>query len=334
MNRIYLYTAILTLIVGCKQPQQREYQNIIGFTQGTSYKIIYHDQSNRDFSGEVNLLLEKIDSSMSLYRNSSIINRFNESSTGIMVDSLFAHVAELSIRYSHETDGAFDFTVGPLVKAWGFHAKRGEMPDSLQLVEMIKHTGAGMVIINGLQLSKVLPDVQIDVNAIAQGYTVDVIAQLFDKKGIADYLVEVGGEVRTKGKSPRGDKWLVGIDRPDDHALSGENLQVIVALSGMSLVTSGNYRRFFVKDGVKYSHTINPKSGYPVNHTLLSATVIDSTAARADALATAFMVMGLELTKEWLEKNSGVEAYLIYSGTDGEYNVWMSKGMEKYIKKK
>ena len=133
------------------------------------------------------------------------------------------------------------------------------------------------------------------------------------------------------GLSTRGKHWLVGVDRPEDHALSGESLQVILSLSGESLVTSGNYRKFFVKDGIRYSHTIDPSTGYPVDHTLLSATVIDKTSARADALATAFMVMGTQPTKDWVLKNPDVEVYLIYSDELGEFQIWMSESMKKRV---
>jgi len=292
---------------------------------------MYYDSLNRDFSESINIILEKIDSSMSLYRDNSIINAFNNSSNGIAIDSLLAEVVMHSLRYAQETNGAFDITVGPLVKAWGFHAKKGEMPEDKTIRDLMKFIGSEMIELNNLFLGKKHPKVKIDVNAIAQGFTVDQIAQNFENEGIGNYLIEVGGEVRTLGKSPRGAHWLVGVDKPDDNALSGDNLQVIIKLSGESLVTSGNYRKFFVKDGVKYSHTIDAQTGYPVSHSLLSATVLDSTATRADALATAFMVMGKERVIEWLLSNPGIEAYLVYSDEKGDFQVWMSEGMRERI---
>lgn len=330
MKRYIVFFSIV-LLVGCTSNPKRNYTQINGFAQGTTYNISYFDQQQRDFSTSIQEILEKVDSSMSLYRENSIINNFNRSEKGMEVDSLLAQVVNLSLLYSTQSSWAFDITVGPLAKVWGFHAKRGEMPDELSIDRLKNLTGPDMISIDGNLISKKSPEVMIDVNAIAQGYTVDLLAEFLEIKGVKDYLVELGGEIRTKGISSRGKNWLVGVDKPVDNAMSGENLQAIIGLSGESLVTSGNYRKFFVREGVKYSHTINPVTGYPVTHSLLSATVIDSTSARADALATAFMVMGVDKAKEWLDKNPDVDAYLIYSNQNGDYEVWMTKGFEKRI---
>ena len=330
MKRAYFFLFIV-LMASCTSTTTKDYIRLNGFTQGTTYSITYADSLNRDFAAPIEDILERVDSSMSLYRKNSIINNFNQSQTGIEVDSLLAHVVELSLLYSHQTDGAFDITIGPLAREWGFHAKKGEMPDAETVERLKQFTGSGMINLDGLHITKKFPDVIIDVNAIAQGYTVDLIAEFLEAMDICDYLVEVGGEIRSKGKSPRGKHWLVGIDKPEENALSGENLQVIISLSGESLVTSGNYRKFFVREGVKYSHTIDPTTGYPVTHSLLSATVIDKTSARADALATAFMVMGTERTKKWLSANPKVDAYLIFTNDAGDYEIWMTEGMKKRV---
>ena len=327
----YIVVISIVLLAGCTSNPKRNYTQINGFAQGTTYNISYFDQLQRDFAPSIQEILEKVDSSMSLYRENSIINNLNRCEKGMEVDSLLAQVVNLSLMYSAQSNWAFDITVGPLAKVWGFHAKRGEIPDE-QTIERLKNlTGPDMISISGNIITKATPEVMIDVNAIAQGYTVDLLAEFLENQGVKNYLVELGGEIRTKGISSRGKNWLVGVDKPVDNAMSGENLQVIIGLSGESLVTSGNYRKFFVREGVKYSHTINPATGYPVTHSLLSATVIDITSARADALATAFMVMGVDKTKEWLGENPGVEAYLIYSNQNGDYEVWMTKGFEKRI---
>jgi len=331
MKRLTISLLIALAATSCSTQKTRDYNQLRGFTQGSTYNIIYYDSLNRDLSVPIDALLEQVDSSMSLYRENSVINTFNSSEKGMQVDSLLAHVVELSLLYYQETEGAFDITVGPLVKAWGFYAKKGETPDLETLQGLTRFLGSDMLELNDSFLKKRHPEVKIDANAIAQGYTVDLIANYFEQIGIKNYLVEIGGEVRSLGISPRGDSWLVGVDRPEDNALSGESLQVIIKISGESLVTSGNYRKFFVKDGVKYSHTIDPKTGYPVSHTLLSATVLDKTAARADALATAFMVMGKEKVIEWLDKHKGVETYLVYSDDNGDFQVWMSEGMRERI---
>ena len=331
MKRLIIALLMAILIAGCSAPAEKNYIKLNGFTQGTTYSITYYDSLDRNFAQPIEIILEQIDSSMSVYRKNSIINRFNESTKGIEVDSLLAKVVAISLQINQQTNGAFDMTVGPLVREWGFHAKQGEVPTKQTIEHYNKLVGIDMIELTGLSLSKKEPEVAIDVNAIAQGFTVDVIAEYLEDKHVTNYLVEVGGEIRASGISPRGKHWLVGIDKPEENALSGENLQVIISLSGKSLVTSGNYRKFFVRDGVKYSHTIDPTTGYPVTHSLLSATVIDLTAARADALATAFMVMGTEKTKQWLEHNPEVEAYLIFANQAGEFQVWMSAAMQKRI---
>lgn len=329
--RKYIAIATLAVLASCNSNTQKSYIQLNGFAQGTTYSITYFDPQNRNFENPVENIIEKVDSSMSLYRDNSIINRFNRSETGLEVDALLAQVINLSLLYGEQTNHTFDITVGPLVKAWGFHLKKGEVPNNVIIEHLKPFIGLGMIECNGLFIKKKYPEVMIDVNAIAQGFTVDLISEFFEEQGIKDYLVELGGEIRSLGKSPRNKKWLVGIDKPIDNAGSGENLQVIIGISGKSLVTSGNYRKFFVRNGVKYSHTIDPGTGYPVTHSLLSSTVVDKTSARADALATAFMVMGLDKTKQWLSENPEVDAYLIYTKNDGEYGTWMTYGFEKRI---
>lgn len=329
-----LFSIIILALIGCASCSSKEYVQLTGFTQGTTYAITYADKQGRDFHGDIEQIFEQVDKSMSLYRDSSIINLFNNANDCFEVDSLLAKVVALSLEYSGQTNGAFDITIGPLVREWGFHMKKDEVPSKSRVAELLAFTGIDMIELRGNTLCKSNPNVSIDVNAIAPGFTTDLIASFFESQGVTDYLVEVGGEISASGSSPRGNEWLVGVDKPVDNALSGENLQVIIAISGKSLVTSGNYRKFFVKDGVRYSHTINPSTGYPVNHTLLSATVIDSTTARADVLATAFMVMGIDSTQLWLTQNPGVEAYLIFSSEDGGYGVWMSEGLKEMIVEK
>lgn len=332
MKKFFLPFLSLIVIAGCKTTPDKDYTKLEGFAQGTTYSITFFDDSlSRDLSLGITDIIEQVDSSMSLYRENSIINRFNNSEEGIEIDSLLAEVVRLSLDYSRQTNGAFDITVGPLIKTWGFYGKKGEVPSDDKIKSYMKYIGHDKIWLENNFLHKEYPGVAIDVNAIAQGYVVDLLSEYLESKGVKDYLVELGGEIRTKGVSSRGDNWLVGIDRPDDHALSGENLQVILELSGESLVTSGNYRKFYERDGVRYSHTINPKTGYPVTHTLLSATVVDKTSAGADALATAFMVMGENLSQEWLKNNPQVEAFLISSNDKGEYKVWMSEKLKERV---
>lgn len=329
--RIGFVLIVFVIMFSCQTKKEKYYIKLNGFTQGTTFSIVYHHPKGFDFASQVDSILLAIDSSMSVYNTNSIITAFNNSPSGIEVDSMLARIVSLSLQITQETEGAFDITVGPLVKAWGFHIKQGEMPTHSQVADMLTIIGSDKIWLNGLFLGKANPRVMIDVNAIAQGYTVDVIGEFFEKNGVTDYLVEVGGEVRTLGRNNRNALWTVGVDKPVDDAISGENFQTIIAITNKSLVTSGNYRKFYVRDGIKYSHSIDPKTGYPANHTLLSATVIDETGARADALATAFMVMGLEKSKQWLKQYPLVDAYFIYSDSLGDYQVWMTHGMQKMI---
>lgn len=183
---------------------------------------------------------------------------------------------------------------------------------------------------NGL-LVKGNPDIQIDYNAIAQGYSVDLMGGFLQKNGITSYLVDIGGEVLAKGTKPDGSLWTVGIEKPSDNQDSERQLKATLTLTDKAIATSGNYRKFYEVDGIRYSHTIDPKTGYPVKHSLLSATVMADSAAIADAFATAFMVMGVEKTQEFLMNYSGIEVYLIYSGEDAEIKTWKSSGIEKLL---
>jgi thiamine biosynthesis lipoprotein len=329
--RIIASALFFALMISCTAKSPRDYLRVSGFAQGTTYSILYFDSQKRDFSEEIERLLLNIDNSMSVYNPESTINGFNNSENGFEIDTLLAEVVILSQKYWEETNGAFDITVGPLVSAWGFHAKQGGMPTDEEIKKLIQNIGNDKIALNNLYLSKTQPGVKIDVNAVAQGYTVDVIADFLEDKEVTDYLVELGGEIRTSGKSSRGSEWIVGVDKPVDDAISGEQLQVKLKITSGSLVTSGNYRKYFVKDGVKYSHTIDPKTGYPVTHSVLSTTVLDKVAARADALATTFMVMGLDATQKWLEKNPEVDVYIVYSDEKGDYRVWMSKGIKERV---
>ena len=175
------------------------------------------------------------------------------------------------------------------------------------------------------------PRIKFDFNAIAQGYSVDMIAAYLDSKGINRYLIDIGGEVFGKGRKPDREEWKVGIERPGEHALSERVIEAVIFLRNKALATSGSYRKFYVLDGVKYSHTIDPKTGYPVQHSLLSATVLADDCVTADAYATAFMVMGLEKTKEYLDQNNNLEVFLIYADAGGSMKVFKTRGMRKIM---
>jgi FAD:protein FMN transferase len=229
------------------------------------------------------------------------------------------------------TDGTFDITVGPLVKAWGFGPDEHKNFSEAKRDSLIKLVGMGKVsLING-HVVKSDPGICLDVNAIAQGYSVDVICAFFDNLGIKNYLIEIGGEVRAKG-TKAGALWRIGIDKPEDNNMSpGEELQAVIRISDKALATSGNYRKFYIEDGVKYSHTIDPRTGYPARNKLLSASIMADDCAMADGIATACMVMGKEGAIEFIRKNPQLSGYLVFSDDNGNFRTWMSENMKGFI---
>ena len=251
------------------------------------------------------------------------------------VNEMFEQVFNKAQYVSQETDGAFDITVAPLVNLWGFGFKTGENPSKEKVDSLMQYIGYQTVSLNNKKVRKVHPNTMLDAAAIAKGYACDVIAQLFRDKGIKNFMVEIGGEVITCGNSPKRIPWKIGVTKPVDDSLNTQQeQQAVLNVTDMARATSGNYRNFYYKGGKKYAHTIDPKTGYPVQHSLLSATVLAKDCATADAFATAFMVMGIEKAKKVLEKHSELMAYFIYSDAKGELAVWHSPTMEGKILEK
>jgi thiamine biosynthesis lipoprotein len=306
---------------------------ISGFTQGTTYSIVYDSSTGPDVDrvrNDVEKILHEVDMSLSVYNDSSLISRINRNETTV-ADKMFSEVFNRSKEISELSDGAFDITVMPLVKAWGFGPDEHKNFDRSKLDSLMRLVGFGKVELRDGQIIKSDPRITLDVNAIAQGYTVDVICRYFSGAGVKNYLVEVGGEVRVKGKKGNT-PWKVGIDKPvDDNMTPGADLQAIVSLTDKALATSGNYRKFYVENGIKYSHTIDPKTGYPAKNRLLSASVIADDCTTADGIATACMVMGVEKSIEFIKRNPGFEGYFVYSADDGSYRSWISEELRKNI---
>ena len=222
----------------------------------------------------------------------------------------------------------------PLANAWGFGFKKGAFPDSLMIDSLLQITGYEKVKLENGEVVKQDSRIMLSCSAVAKGYSVDVVARLLDRKGIKNYMVDIGGEVVVKGKNPSDGLWRIGINKPVDDSLAvNQDLQTILEISDLGLATSGNYRNYYYKDGKKYAHTIDPRTGYPVQHSILSSTVIAKDCMTADALATAFMVMGLEEAEAFCKANPEIDAYFIYSGENGEFNTFYTEGMKKYIAK-
>ncbi|MFZ2287539.1 MAG: FAD:protein FMN transferase [Bacteroidales bacterium] len=328
------FTGFLTfiLVVSSCSPQP-EYAEINGLTQGTTYHIVVEKKTGLDVAylrQQVESLLTRVDNSLSIYNDSSVISRINAGVSDV-TDTLFRDVFRSSALVSEQSGGLFNITIGPLVKAWGFGPDAMKRFDETMLDSLLMLVGMDKVRLDGERLVRSDPNMFIDVNAIAQGYTVDLLISLMRSEGIDECLVEVGGEVRTAGDK-RGKGWHVGIDTPaDGNFIPGADLQAKVRLDNRALATSGNYRKFFVEDGVKYSHTIDPRTGYPVRHTLLSATVIAPECAVADAWATACMVAGPDEARALIEKHDFLEGYLVYSDETGVMKTWMSNGLKNLI---
>jgi len=320
------------VVFSCKE-KKAVIANFTGFTQGTTYSIVYDNNKNinpEDLKLKVENILHEFDMSLSLYQDSSIISRLNRNEE-VVPDSFFTEVFAKSAQISKMTDGAFDITVGPLVKAWGFGPDAHKNFSESKRDSLLKLVGMDKVTIIDGRLVKSDPGICLDVNAIAQGYSVDVIYRFLDNLGIRNYLVEIGGEVRGKG-TKAGAYWRIGIDKPVDNNLSpGETLQAIIRISDKALATSGNYRKFYVENGVKYSHTIDTKTGYPAMNKLLSATIIADDCAMADGIATACMVMGKEAAVQFINSHPEFSAYFVFSEDSGNFSTWISDNLKEYI---
>lgn len=331
MKKLLIILFSVFIIISCKQTPKTTYLSFSGFTQGTTYSITYESIDSINYQKEVDYLLAEFDTSLSTYIPSSFISKINRNEWNKMDDYLIT-VLEKSQEVYKMTDGAFDITVAPLVNAWGFGFSNKEEMTNAKVDSILEFVGFDKISFHDSIITKSDPRIMLDMNAIAQGYSVDVIADFLERKGISNYLVEIGGELKTKGLNSKGKEWKIGIDKPfDNNLMPGENLQAIIKLTNKSLATSGNYRKFYEHNGVKYSHTINPKTGYSVNHSLLSTTVIANDCITADAYATAFMVLGLEKSYELAMQLPDIEAYFVYSNENGEFQVKETPTLKELI---
>ncbi|MEE4196868.1 MAG: FAD:protein FMN transferase [Bacteroidales bacterium] len=331
MKKIPLCFVLVFFLLSCQQKPDTYYISFGGFTQGTTYSITYESPDSIVYKPEVEDLLANFDSSLSTYNPKSVITKINNNQSDLTDEYLQTVLIKADEIYQ-QTRGAFDITVAPLVNAWGFGFNNKEGVTNSMIDSILEFVGFKKISYYDSVIIKSDPRIMIDMNAIAQGYSVDVVAAFLEERGIENYLVEIGGEVKTRGVNSKQKPWRIGIDKPEDNNMvPGAKLQAIVTLADKSLATSGNYRRFYERNGVKYSHTIDPKTGYPVTHSLLSATVIANDCMTADAYATAFMVMGLEKAYELALKLQDVEAYFVYNDTSGLFQVKATPGMEEQI---
>ena len=349
-----LFSLFLFCILWLSCSDQPRIQEYLGEAQGTTYHIKLVSLDGTDHSAAIDSILVDIDQSMSLYLDNSTINKVNGTDTIIEIDLYFHQVFNASKDIYIATQGAFDPAVLPLVKGWGFGKDKTPTIDSTKmdsLLALVDFQGVSLGLDHQLNLDHALkrycdsaqveikyvlnknkPHIQLDFNGIAQGFTVDVISDYLLNYGVNNYMIELGGEVIARGRKPNNQPWKIGIDQPLENA-DERKLQAIVPLVNKAMATSGNYRQFYVQNGIKYAHTINPKTGYPVTHSLLSATVITNDCALADGYATAFMVMGIDRSKEFLRINPqlGLDVLFIYANAEGEWETFASEGMKELI---
>jgi FAD:protein FMN transferase len=322
---------VLLLIPSCNKTST--YDSFAGLVQGTTYSMVFETNGKlnpQKLKPEVESILHDFDMSLSLYADSSIVSKVNRNEN-VTLDKYFKEAFDKSAQITEMTEGAFDITVGPLVKAWGFGPDSHKNFSEAKRDSLIKLVGMDKVKIENGRLLKDDPGINLDFNAIAQGYSVDVISDFFNSKGIRSFLIEIGGEVRVKGDK-KGVLWRIGIDKPEDNNnLPGSDLQAVISLKDRSLATSGNYRKFYVENGIKYSHTIDPRTGYPARNKLLSATIIAKDCATADGIATACMVMGKEKAIEFLVFHPELDAFLVFSDDSGNYQTWTSENLKRFI---
>lgn len=360
MNKklIWQIPFLLALIVGTvliiRQKNNMPWQHDEGKVFGTFYHMTY--QCDRNLQKKIEAELMKVDRALSMFNDSSVISRINRGDSLVKQDEtgkMFLDVYQLAMTISEETDGAFDITVAPLVNAWGFGFKNGTEPTQEAIDSIRQFIGYKKVNCqpqvgskNLTVISKADSRIMLDCSAIAKGYGADVIARFLRHNEVENFMVEIGGEVVVNGKNKKGEPWQIGITKPIDDADNQNNeLQTVLSMPvkpktssskngkqnqkhKKALATSGNYRNFYYKDGRRYAHTIDPKTGYPVQHNILSATVLAPTCAEADAYATAFMVLGLDRARKILDHHPELMAYLICAGEDDDYIIWQSEGLE------
>lgn len=326
-NFFLLIVVAIFLLQACTENEV--YNRISGETQGTTYNIIY--QKNEILKQRIDSLLLDFDKSLSTYIEGTVIDKVNKNQE-VELDEKFIKVFRKSIEISEATDGMFDITVAPLINAYGFgFTEKTDMNDTI-IDSLLQFVGFDKVKLENGKIKKNDPRIMLDCNAIAQGYAVDIVANFLDSLGCHNYMIEIGGEVLTKGENEYGEKWKIGIDKPIENSeAQTREIQTILGISNKAIATSGDYRRFYMEDGVKYSHSINPKTGKPVKDNLLSVTILANDCMTADGYATACMIVGFDKAKEIIESNEELDAYFIFSNNSGEYETYFTEGFKEFI---
>lgn len=326
-GRLFAALAALLLFAGCRN---EHLVRCYGEAQGSYYSVQYLDAHQRNLQPQVDSLLQAFDRSASLWVDNSLLRQINAGETDSLDETLL-FLLDHSLQMTEYTDGAFDPRVGRLVQMWGFSFRQRSEPDSTTLTQLLR-AARGTVGYRQHRYLRQYDDTELDFNAIAQGYASDLVGQLLQNYGIENYLIDIGGEVVARGHRSPGRPWRVGIERPSDDSLSAPVVQTAIMLNNASVVTSGSYRKYYERDGVRYSHTIDPVTGRPVQHSLLSVSVVEKDAWLADAIATAYMVMGLDSARAFIAAHPdgpGTGAvYFIYDD-HGELKTWATPEFDK-----
>lgn len=327
-NYCLLFFLPLFLTLSCKKAERRYVFD--GTVQGSYYHIILYCDDTTGLRKGFDSIFDRVDATLSLWNKKSLLTCVNNNED-VELNDVFRDNFRLAKQIYEITNGALDISVGPVVQAYGFANKSRQHIEDGLLDSLSVYVGMDKLEIKDNKLKKQYPQTCLDFNAVAQGYTADRIALYLTQHGVNNFIADIGGEIYCKGNKPNGEKWSVGIEMPSKEADSERTFDTSIKISNKGVVTSGNYRKFYVENGIKYSHTIDPRTCRSVRHSLLSATVIANDAITADGLATSFMVMGLQKTKEFLSENKQYSAYLIYCDENGKMKTWYSEEFKQYL---
>ena len=328
--RLLLSFLCLIFLASFSKPKEIRKYEIFGTAQGTEYAITYFAKDSLVQKSDIDNLLNEIDLSMSLYKSNSLISKFNSGKNPVRADKFILDVLKRSFEINADTKGAFDITVAPLVQVWGFGPKEEKQePSETQIKNILACVGIKNIRLKNGVLSKTKECIKIDLNGIAQGYSVDLIANLLEKSGIKTYIAELGGEIRVSGPKPDGENIKIGIEGPDEKGIPV--IRHIVALNSGAITTSGNYRKFHQSGSKTVSHLINPKTGYPLNNEMISVTVYANDAITADGYDNSLMAMHINDALKFVENRKNLEAYFVYKDKDGKITDTLTTGFRKLI---
>ena len=331
INKVFILLLLSQIFLLFKKDDLRQYA-IHGYAQGTDYSIKYFAKDSIVTKKNIDSILVVIDSSMSLYKSYSLINKFNASKDGLILDPHFTKVITKSFEVYKATKGKFDVTVEPLVQVWGFGAKPiDKFPDSAQVKELLKCVGMNNLSLKGNFLKKKKQCINVDLNGIAQGYSVDVVADYLIKKGITSFVVEIGGELRVKGPKPDGTSMHIGIEGPADSPNAEPVVRHVISIKEGAITTAGNYRKYLQKGSKKITHLIDPKTGYPIDNSLISVTIYAKYAITADGYDSPIMAMNVKEALDFIASKKSMEAYIIYHRKDGSVTDTLTAGFKKMI---